>query len=66
MIKITHANPDDHNKLTEITKKSKAYWGYTQELMNEWSDLLTITEEYIQKNEVINYQPINHCLLFLF
>lgn len=46
------AKPDDHQVLTDITKKSKAYWGYSAEQMEEWSDLLTITEEYIKTNEV--------------
>lgn len=60
--RISRAKPDDHKVLTDITKKSKAYWGYSAEQMEEWSDLLTITEEYIKTNEVchlsINDIPI--------
>lgn len=52
MTEITKANADDAKILTEITKRSKAYWGYSDEQMKEWSDLLTITSEYIQNNEV--------------
>ncbi len=52
MIEITKANTNDYRVLTDITKKSKAYWGYSDEQMKKWSDLLTITEEYIQNNEV--------------
>jgi len=52
MIEITKANTHDYRVLTDITKKSKAYWGYSDEQMRKWSDLLTITEEYIQNNEV--------------
>ena len=52
MIEITKANTNDYRVLTDITKKSKAYWGYSDEQMRKWSDLLTITEEYIQNNEV--------------
>ncbi|WP_445430987.1 GNAT family N-acetyltransferase [Chryseobacterium indoltheticum] len=52
MIEITKANTHDYRVLTDITKKSKAYWGYSDEQMKKWSDLLTITEEYIQNNEV--------------
>ncbi len=52
MIEITKANANDYRVLTDITKKSKAYWEYSDEQMREWSDLLTITEEYIQNNEV--------------
>lgn len=54
MIEIIKANTHDYRVLTDITKKSKAYWGYSDEQMKKWSDLLTITEEYIQNNEVYN------------
>ena len=50
--RIIRADPKDHQILTEITKKSKAYWEYSAEQMEEWSDLLTITEDYIKTNEV--------------
>jgi len=52
MKEIIKANTHDYRVLTDITKKSKAYWGYSDEQMRKWSDLLTITEEYIQNNEV--------------
>lgn len=51
-MEIIKANPTEHEVLTEITKKSKAYWGYSNEQMEEWSELLTIKEEYIKNNEV--------------
>lgn len=47
---IEKANNDDHEILTEITKKSKAFWGYSNEQMTQWNDALTITQEYIQTN----------------
>ncbi|MCX8524522.1 GNAT family N-acetyltransferase [Chryseobacterium formosus] len=52
MTEIIKANVNDDRILTEITKTSKAYWGYSDKQMDEWSDLLTITSEYIQKNQV--------------
>lgn len=52
MTEIIKANSDDDKILTEITKRSKAYWGYSDKQIDEWSDLLTITSEYIQSNEV--------------
>lgn len=52
MREIIQANTDDHIILTEITKKSKAYWGYSEDQMNEWSNLLTITKDYIKNNKV--------------
>ncbi|MDR6969594.1 GNAT superfamily N-acetyltransferase [Flavobacterium arsenatis] len=52
MAEIKKSNPEDHEILTDITKKSKAYWGYSVEQMKEWSDLLTITKNYIEMNSV--------------
>jgi len=49
-MKIEKANSDDHKILTEITKKSKAFWGYSEEQIVQWNDVLTITKEYIQTN----------------
>lgn len=63
-MKIEKATQEDHQVLTEITKKSKAFWGYSAEQMTIWSDALTISEEYIethfvykliQENQVIGY-----------
>lgn len=63
-MKIEKATQKDHQVLTEITKKSKAFWGYSAEQMTIWSDTLTISEEYIethfvykliQENQVIGY-----------
>ena len=51
-MKIEKANKDEHEILTEITKKSKAFWGYSQEQMAQWNDALAITKEYIQTNFV--------------
>lgn len=49
---IIKSNPNDYKILTEITKKSKAYWGYSSEQMDKWADLLTITKSYIEANDV--------------
>ena len=63
-MKIEKATQEDHHILTEITKKSKAFWGYSAEQMTIWSDALTISEEYIethfvykliQENQAIGY-----------
>ncbi len=56
-MRIEKANSDDHKILTEITKKSKAFWGYSAEQMAQWEDVLTITKEYIQTN--FAYKLIN-------
>lgn len=52
MTEITKSTIEDNEILTEITKKSKAYWGYSDEQMEIWSELLTITKNYIENNNV--------------
>jgi N-acetylglutamate synthase-like GNAT family acetyltransferase len=49
---IEKANINDNEILTELTKKSKAYWGYSNEQIEIWSELLTITKTYIETNHV--------------
>ena len=51
---ITNANPNDNEILSVITKKSKAYWGYSEDQIQKWNTNLTITKEYIEKNQVFN------------
>ena len=49
---IEKANSNDHKILTEITKKSKAFWGYSNEQIEIWSSFLTVTEEYIETKSI--------------
>ncbi|WP_298119030.1 GNAT family N-acetyltransferase [Flavobacterium sp.] len=55
MMTIQPANTTDHEILTNITKKSKAFWGYSEDLLLVWDDALTITEDYITKNDVYKF-----------
>ncbi|WP_026728302.1 GNAT family N-acetyltransferase [Flavobacterium denitrificans] len=41
----------DNETLTSITKKSKAYWGYSAEQIQKWDKSLTITQDYIRNND---------------
>ncbi|MDQ1164517.1 GNAT family N-acetyltransferase [Flavobacterium sp. SORGH_AS_0622] len=59
---IQKAKIEDHIRLTEITKKSKAYWGYSDEQMEKWSNNLTITIEYIETNSVFNLVDENQII----
>jgi len=59
---IQKAIPGDHEILTQITKKSKAYWGYSNEQIEDWSPFLTVTEEYIETNSVFNLMLDNEIL----
>lgn len=52
MTEITKSSKDDDIILTDITKKSKAYWGYSDEQIKNWSESLTITKNYIENNNV--------------
>jgi len=49
---IQKAIPEDHIRLTEITKKSKGYWGYSEEQILKWSANLTVSAIYIEGNDV--------------
>ena len=49
---IEKAISSDHQILTEITKKSKAHWGYSDEQIENWSQFLTVTPTYIETNLV--------------
>lgn len=58
-MKIQKATPNDAAILTNITKKSKAYWGYSNEQIENWSAQLTITKEYLKNNQVYKLEVNN-------
>ena len=49
---IEKANIIDDEILTLITKKSKAFWGYSPEQIQEWDKNLTISQDYIKEHNV--------------
>lgn len=49
---IEKAHHNDDKILTEITKRSKAYWGYSKEQIEIWSQFLTVSTIYIETNSV--------------
>ena len=49
---IISAKASDHTTLTHLTKRSKAYWGYSKEQIQKWNKELTITANYITENTV--------------
>ena len=51
-MEINRADPSDAKVLTEIAFAAKRNWGYTEELINLWSDDLTVTENYLALNRV--------------
>lgn len=56
---ITEANTNDNEILTEITKKSKAYWKYSEEQILKWNNNLTISKNYIETNFVYKLENGN-------
>jgi ribosomal protein S18 acetylase RimI-like enzyme len=57
-MKIKKSSINDNDVLTEITKKSKAYWGYSEEQILKWNNNLTISADYIENNFV--YKLVNN------
>jgi N-acetylglutamate synthase-like GNAT family acetyltransferase len=51
-MKIERASILENDILSEITKKSKAFWGYSEEQILVWNANLTITKVYIEENDV--------------
>lgn len=49
---IQKADITDNEILTSITKKSKAYWGYSAEQIQKWDKNLTISQDYIRDHDV--------------
>lgn len=52
---ISKAEPTDHIELSQLCKKSKAYWGYSDEQLKSWDEDLTISEKYIYENQVYKF-----------
>ena len=51
-MEIIKATANDSNHLTDLTFRSKAYWGYNAEQMEEWRDELTVSKEFIADHHV--------------
>ncbi|MBF4515944.1 GNAT family N-acetyltransferase [Flavobacterium sp. ANB] len=58
------AKPNDHEILTIITKKSKAYWGYSAEQIEVWSDSLTVTKNDIETKSVYKLNIDNQIVAY--
>ena len=52
---IVKATISDAKKLTEISLKSKAFWGYSDALIESWRKDLTITSKMISNCEVYTF-----------
>jgi GNAT superfamily N-acetyltransferase len=49
---IRKASPEEAPSLTQIALSAKEYWGYPEHWIKHWEPDLTISEDFIQNNEV--------------
>lgn len=49
-VRIRVAIPEEAEVLSELAWRSKEYWGYQLELLNELRDFLTLTPEFLENN----------------
>ena len=52
VVEIRRATPGDADDLTRIAFAAKGHWGYPERWISRWSETLTITPEFISRNEV--------------
>src|SRR5437667_6922803 len=63
-ILIRRAQPDEAAVLTEIAHAAKRHWGYPENWIEHWQDDLTITPDFIARNEMyvaVNGEEIAGC-----
>ena len=52
---IVSADISDANKLTKIALISKAYWGYSNDLIESWRGDLTVTSTMISESQIFKF-----------
>ena len=50
MVRIARSRPGDTAALTAIAFAAKRHWGYPEDWIQRWTDILTLTPEYIRSN----------------
>ena len=51
-MQVLKAHKEDLTILNQITFASKQFWGYSDELMEAWKEMLTMSESYLTENTV--------------
>ena len=51
-IRVTRARPEQAERLSQIAYAAKSYWGYPSQWIELWHNQLTITRQFILRNEV--------------
>jgi len=49
-MQIIRAKPQDAETLTQIAQAAKKHWGYPEDWMEKWRDLLTMRPEFVAAN----------------
>lgn len=49
-VRIRPAEPEEAELLSDVAWRSKEYWEYPVEMMSNFRDFLTITDDFIEKN----------------
>ncbi len=49
---VIRGRPDDAGALTRISFAAKRYWGYPERWISRWEESLTITPDFVRRNEV--------------
>jgi N-acetylglutamate synthase-like GNAT family acetyltransferase len=66
-VQIRRARPDEADVLTEIAHAAKRHWGYPERWIEHWQADLTITPEFIARNEMyvamIDEEVVGCCAL---
>ena len=68
-VQIRRAAPDEADVLTEIAHAAKRHWGYPENWIQQWKADLTITPEFIARNEMyvaMNGEEILGCCAIAF
>ena len=50
-VDIQRARPDQAESLTKIAFAAKRHWGYPERWIQIWSEILTVSTEFIEKHE---------------
>jgi GNAT superfamily N-acetyltransferase len=51
-MEIRRATPGDAEALTRISFAAKRYWSYPERWIAQWKEALTITPDFVRRNEV--------------
>ncbi len=59
---INQVGPEHKENLSGLTKRSKAFWGYSPELMSLWDEELTLKSDYFEQHIVFAAWQADHIL----